>query len=263
MTTDSITTENLTTDVPDGTALPLHVRRPAPPQTQKPTAVIVAHELFGVNPDIDGVLDGLAAAGHLAVAPEFYHRATAAGRWLPRDDQGRDEGFDLLHGLTREHALVDVEATMDWLTSQPGVRQVAMVGFSAGGHLAYLAACRLPVALTVVLYGGWLPTTDIPLSRPTATLSLTAGIAGRLVYLVGEADPLIPAHDRTAIERALREAHVRYELVAYPGVKHAFFWPGTPAFDEAARDDAWRRILTAVDDADGVRAGAAATRPAR
>ena len=29
----------------------------------------------------------------------------------------------------------------------------------------------------------------------------------------------------------------------YPGTGHAFFWPDTPAFSQAARDDAWARVL--------------------
>jgi dienelactone hydrolase len=42
-----------------------------------PAGVIVAHELFGVNPDIRGVADDLARAGFLTIAPEFYHRDAA------------------------------------------------------------------------------------------------------------------------------------------------------------------------------------------
>ena len=94
-----------------------------------------------------------------------------------------------------------------------------------------------------MLYGGWLPTTDIPLSRPTPTLDLTAGISGRLVYLVGEDDALIDAGQRGQIRAALERAGVAHELVTYPGVAHAFFWPGTPTYDQRARDDAWSRIL--------------------
>jgi carboxymethylenebutenolidase len=56
--------------------------------------VIVAHELFGVNPDIRGVADDLAAAGYLAIAPEFYHRDAPLGRWLERDDAGREARDD-------------------------------------------------------------------------------------------------------------------------------------------------------------------------
>jgi carboxymethylenebutenolidase len=225
----------------DGTSLPVYVARPAADPAR--TGVIVAHELFGVSPDIRGVADDLAGAGYLAVAPEFYHRDAPPGRWLERDDAGRQEGFGYLRRLGREQALADVAAAMAWLGAEPGIERVAVVGFSAGGHLSYLAACRLPVSRTAVLYGGWLPGTDIPLGQPEPTLALTPGITGRLLYLVGEHDTLIDARQREQIRAALAAAGVDHELVAYPGVQHAFFWPGTPPFSQAARDDAWRRIL--------------------
>jgi carboxymethylenebutenolidase len=237
MTTDT------TVQIPvgDGTTMPAYLARPAAGPAA--TGVIVAHELFGVNPGIRGVADGLAAAGYLTIAPEFYHRDAPPGRWLERDDAGREEGFKLLHRLHRDQALADVAAGIGWLRSQPAIGRIAMVGFSAGGHLSYLAACRLPIAAAAVLYGGWLPTTDIPMSQPTPTLDLTPGITGRLLYLVGEEDALIDAGQRHQIHAALHAAGVEHELVSYPGTAHAFFWPGTPAFSGAARDDAWSRIL--------------------
>jgi carboxymethylenebutenolidase len=118
-----------------------------------------------------------------------------------------------------------------------------VAGFSAGGHLSYLAACRLPVSRTAVLYGGWLTSTDIPMSLPTPTLDLTPGITGRILYLVGEDDALIDAGQREQIRAALAAAGADHELVSYPGVGHAFFWPGTSPFSREARDDACRRIV--------------------
>src|SRR5580693_9284483 len=182
-------------------------------------------------------------SGYQCIAPEFDHRDTRPGHWLGRDDAGRQEGFALLHRLTREQALADVAAASDWLRAVPGIEHVAMIGFSAGGHLSYLAACRLPLAATAVLYGGWLPTTDIPMSQPSPTLDLTPEISGRILYLTGEDDALIDAGQRRQIRDALQAAGVNHELVAYPGAAHAFFWPGTPPFNQEARDDAWSRIL--------------------
>src|SRR3984885_11211926 len=127
--------------VEDGTSLPAYLARPA--TDAAPTGVIVAHELFGVNPDIRGGADDLTRAGFLTIAPEFYHRDAAPGRWLERDDAGRQEGFGYLHRLRRDQALADVAASLQWLKSEPGVEQVAMGGFSAGGHLRYLAACSV------------------------------------------------------------------------------------------------------------------------
>jgi carboxymethylenebutenolidase len=123
--------------VEDGTSLPAYLARPA--TDPAPAGVIVAHELFGVNPDIRGVADDLAGAGFLTIAPEFYHRDAAPGHWLERDDAGRQEGFGYLHRLRRDQALADVAASLQWLKSEPGIEQVAIVGFSAGGHLSYLA----------------------------------------------------------------------------------------------------------------------------
>jgi len=227
--------------VEDGTTLPAYLARPA--RAPAPVGVIVAHELFGVNPDIRGVADDLAGAGFLTIAPEFYHRDATPGRWLERDDAGREEGFGYLHRLRRDQALADVAAGLEWLRSQPRIERVGVIGFSAGGHLSYLAACRLPVSRTAVLYGGWLPSTDIPMSQPIPTLDLTPGITGRILYLVGEDDTLIDAGQRDQIRAALAAAGVVHELVSYPGVGHAFFWPGTPPFNQEARDDAWRRIM--------------------
>jgi len=227
--------------VADGSMLTAHVARPA--TVPAATGVIVAHELFGVNPDIQGVLRDLAAAGYLAIAPEFYHRDAPPGHWLERDDEGRSEGFKLLHGLSRQQALDDVAACIAWLRAQWAIERVAMIGFSAGGHLAYLAASQLPLRRTAVLYGGWLPSTEIPLGQPSPTLDLTPEITGRLLYVVGEDDALINAAERAYIRDALRAAGVDHEFAVYPGTGHAFFWPGTPAFNRAARDDAWSRVL--------------------
>jgi carboxymethylenebutenolidase len=230
--------------VPDGTTLPAYVARPA--GRPAPTAVIVVHELFGVNPDIRGVADDLAAAGYLAAAPEFYHRDAPAGVWLARDDAGRTEGFRLLGRLTRAQALDDIAAAVACLEHEPGIERVAVIGFSAGGNLAYLAACESPgIDVAAVVYGGWLtaPAGPVPLSGPTPTLDLTPGIRGKLLYLVGEEDFLIDATQREAIGAALRQAGVDHELVLYPGTGHAFFWPGTPEYRQQSRDDAWARIL--------------------
>ncbi len=60
---------------------------------------------------------------------------------------------------------------------------------------------------------------------------------------MGDDDALIDAAQRRQIGDALHAAGIEHDLVSYPGAEHAFFWPGTPAFNELARDAAWSRIL--------------------
>jgi len=225
-------------------AMGAYLARPAATCTYP--GVIVAHELFGVTAEIRAITDQIAELGYTAIAPEFYHRTAAAGTELTKDEPGRAAGFKLMGQLTRDQAINDVRATMRYLSAQPGATgQSAMVGFSLGGHIAYLAATQLDLAATAVLYGGWIPTGDIPLSQPEPTITLTPGIAehgGRLLFLVGDQDQLIGADQRRQLGHALTAAGVRHELIVYPDTPHAFFWEDADTYRRAARDDAWRRI---------------------
>src|SRR6266536_3117420 len=77
----------------------------AVPDGQGPfPAVVVAHDRFGLNPHAKGIANRLAAAGFYALAPNFY--AVTRGRVHPGG--------------------------------------VGLLGFSMGGRLAFLAACRNP-----------------------------------------------------------------------------------------------------------------------
>jgi len=236
--------EILVEDDPEPSRMGAYLARPAAEGTYP--GVIVAHELFGVTAEIRIVTDQIAELGYTAVAPEFYHRTAAAGTELSKDEDGRGAGFKLMGQLTRDQAVSDVRASMRYLSTRPDANgQIAVVGFSLGGHIAYLAATQLDLAATAVLYGGWIPSSDIPLSQPEPTITLTPGIAehgGRLLFLVGEQDQLIAADQRRRLEDALTAADVRHELVVYPDTPHAFFWEGTDTFRPTSRDDAWRRV---------------------
>lgn len=65
---------------------------------------------------------------------------------------------------------------------------------------------------------------------------------------MGEDDALIDAAQQAEIGGALRAAGTDHEIVSYPGTAHAFFWAGTPAFNQTARDDAWSRILAMLEE---------------
>ncbi|MFI6319238.1 dienelactone hydrolase family protein [Nonomuraea sp. NPDC050556] len=212
-----------------------YVARPRVPGSYP--GVIVAHQLFGVTADIREAADRIAALGYVAIAPEFYHRAEP-GVELAADDAGRERGFALMNTLTREGVLADVRAAMDYLGT---ARPVGMLGLSMGGHLAYYAATQVDLAVTVVLYAGWLTGTDIPVSRPSPTLELTGGIRGRLLYLVGSDDHVITAEQRQRIAARLEADGVDHEMIVYPGAAHAFLSTDVPAAEEA-----WKTIEEAL-----------------
>lgn len=215
----------------------------ARPATAEPTgSIIVGMELFGVSAHVRDVCDRLAALGYLAVAPDLYHRS-APGIELAADDRGRERGFELLQQLTRPQALEDIRGTIAFLAER-GIPLVGMVGLSVGGHLAYLAAAHLDLPGVAVFYGGWIPTTDITISRPEATITATPAITGRVLMLVGGNDPIIPPEHRREIDDALRAAAVDYELIEYPGAGHGFLCDRRDSFHPEAAHQAWNHLTS-------------------
>ncbi|MFC1413183.1 dienelactone hydrolase family protein [Streptacidiphilus sp. N1-12] len=241
MTTQSATgpyaiqVEHVDVRVGEGPPMGAYLARPADPGPFP--GVVVGMELFGVDAAVRDVCDRLAGLGFVALAPDLHHR-TAPGEELARDPAGRERGFELLGLMTRTTVLQDVGACIDHLRAS-GSEPVSMVGLSLGGHIAYLAATAFDLAAVAVLYGGWLPTTDIPLGRPQPTLSLTPSITGKVLFLVGEDDQVVPPGHRSEIADALREAGVDHEVVVYPGAGHGFL-----NTDPAAAADAWQRVHT-------------------
>lgn len=238
MPSQPILTHSVDIAVSDGGSMACYVARPAGPGAY--AGVLVAGELFGLSAHVRDVCERLAALGYLAVAPDLYHR-TAPGIELAHDAEGRERGFELLHRMTRAQALSDVRAAMAYLRAG-GAERVGMVGLSLGGHVAYLAATEFDLAAVAVLYGGWLPTTEIALSQPEPTLDRTSGITGRLLVLIGADDHAIPPEHRRAIAEALRAAGVRHEVVEFPGASHGFLCNRRDTFEPRAAAGAWRRI---------------------
>ncbi|WP_208800291.1 dienelactone hydrolase family protein [Microbispora triticiradicis] len=83
-------------------------------------------------------------------------------------------------------------------------------------HIAYPAATEFDLAAVAVFYGGWLPTTDIPIGRLELTLSPTSRIIGHVLFPVGDNDHVVPSGQQREIADALRETDVRHEIVVSP-----------------------------------------------
>jgi carboxymethylenebutenolidase len=236
--------ERVTVPVDGQPSMGAYLVRPSAP-SQYP-AVLIGMELFGVTQHIRNIADRLAEQGYLVMAPDFYHRAEP-GVELTYDQNGRTRGFELLHRLSRAEALQDVSAVMRFLKQRRDFRgRIGFLGFSVGGHIGYLASTQLDIAACACFYAGWLPNTEVELSQPKPTLTLTSGIAGnggRLLYFVGGKDFLVTPPQRAEIACALQDANVRHEMVVYPDAQHGFFCDERDTFDKTSRDDAWKRVL--------------------
>ncbi|GAA4304683.1 dienelactone hydrolase family protein [Compostibacter hankyongensis] len=225
---------------------PMTIYTAQPDDGKKHPAVIVVMELFGVNDNIRDITNKIAELGYIAVAPDFYHRTKRPGD-IPYGDQGRAYGFEQLNQLTRQHVWTDTDAAIASLKSMPGFNhKIGIVGFSVGGHMAFLAAAKFPFSAVACFYGGWLTNTEIPISRPDPTVTLTKDLVAngsRLIYFAGGKDPHITQDQLEAMETVFETEKLAYQLVVYPGSSHGFFCDRRPDdYNAADHDDAWQRL---------------------
>ncbi|MEZ5560524.1 MAG: dienelactone hydrolase family protein [Pseudomonadales bacterium] len=115
-------------------------------------AVVVIQEIFGVNQHIREVVEGYAADGYFAIAPQIFDRVERnieLGYQQPDMGRGIEIAFQKLDPAL---ALQDVQAAID-AASVHG--KVGVVGYCFGGLLTWRAACELDgVAAAASYYGG-------------------------------------------------------------------------------------------------------------
>lgn len=158
--------------------------------------LVVCQEIFGVNGHIRGVVDRYAEAGYLAVAPALFDRAEREVE-LGYDADDVSAGRALRGEIDWEQALADVAVSLDAVAAGG---KIGVVGYCWGGSVAWLAACRLPLAAAVCYYGGQI--NDFRDEKP--------GCPAMLHF--GEEDGQIPPEHVAAI----RAARPEVEVFTYP-----------------------------------------------
>jgi len=210
-------------------------------------AVLVLPEVFGLNGWVRSIADRLAEDGYAALALPIFAR-TAPGLELGYGAADLAAGREHRDQVTAAGVLADARRAIAWLQRQEGLldRPVACVGFCFGGHLSLLVATLAEVALTCDCYGA-----RVSSFRPGGgppTLEVLPQIAGDLLCLCGEQDPLIPAEERAAIAAALQASasRRRRELVVLPGAGHGFLCDQRDDFRPDAAARGWQLLLGAL-----------------
>jgi len=182
----------------------------ARPEGQAKAAVVVIQEIFGVNPGIRRKADDWAAKGYLAIAPDMFWRFAPRFEADPDIKAELDEAMELRGRFDLDASARDVEAAIRYARGQ-GAEKVGVVGFCAGGSVAYLAATRTDADASVGYYG-----------RQIADyLGEAHAIARPLLLHFGDADPSIPKEMRDKVRLALG-GNPRVTIHDYAGAGHGF-----------------------------------------
>jgi carboxymethylenebutenolidase len=207
--------------------IPAYLSRP--PKKKAAPGVLVIHEVFGLNDHIRSVADRIAAAGYVALAPQFFARASSPPAQNDTDMQAIRRAAS---AIKTEDAIKDMQAALDFLKADKGVKhKFASIGFCMGGGYSYqLATHTHDLAGAVIFYGR----TPIDLV-PQVSCPILAHFGGKDTGLM-QTEP--------AWEDAMRKAGKSLDVKVYPEAGHGFFNDTRPtAYDAEAAADAWQRVL--------------------
>ena len=221
--------KSLQVTTPDG-SFQAYVARP---KRLPAPAVVVLHEVFGVNEDMRATCAEFADAGYIAVCPELFWRqergvdlsVTAAPDW--------EKGIKLYQAFDLDAGVRDVIATVDAARQvADGSGKVAVMGYCLGGLLTFLTLARGSVDAGVAWHGG----------RTEEFVSEAGNIRAPLLMHLAEADEFIPAQAQQKIKDALANKP-QVDIYSYAGCRHAFARHGGTHYNADAARTANARTL--------------------
>lgn len=185
--------------------------------------VVVIQEWWGLNAQICGIADRLAAAGFNALAPDLYEGRVA---------QDADEASHMMNGLDFPQAThQDLRGAVEHLKGLGG--KLGVMGYCMGGALAVATAVHVPGVTAVVCYYG------IPPKDFADPASIRIPFLGHFAKRDDWCTPAAVA----ALEQALLAGGGQPEIHHYDA-DHAFCNERRPeVYDAAAAALAWERTL--------------------
>lgn len=185
---------------PDGKSVDGYLAEPA--GGGKAPGVVVIQEWWGLNDQIRGVADKLAADGYRALVPDLYRgKSTVEAK----------EAEHLMTGLNfGDAAAQDIRGAVQYLKSS-GSAKAAVTGFCMGGALTILSAVNVPEADATVPWYGFPPLEYVDASKIKAPMMAHWALQ----------DEFFPIAKVEELEKKLKAAGVHFDFYRYPA-KHAF-----------------------------------------
>ena len=228
---------DVTIKVADGT-IPGYRAMPA---TGGPFPVIlVAPEVFGMNPYMKDVVRRLAKAGYYAITPDVYARKADLAK-IPNIA----EIIPIVNAKADTEMMSDFDATVAFAraSGKADVDKLGMTGFCRGGRTTWMYAAHNPKLRAGVAWYGSLggKTSD---AMPKHPLDLAKEVKAPVLGLYGAKDSGIPLADVDRMRDALKDSGSKSEFVVYAGAGHGFnadFRPDDYRKQDA--EDGWKRML--------------------
>jgi carboxymethylenebutenolidase len=198
------------------------------PAADPAPAVVVLHEVFGVNDDIRQTCDTLASQGFIAVAPELFWRQEHDVDLSVTSEADWQKGLALYTAYNRDEGVEDVAATVAAARVLRGsTGKVGVMGYCLGGLMTFLTAARGSVDAAIAFHGG----------DTESYLGEASAVTAPFLMHLAEEDEYISKAAQAAIKAAFAGMS-NVTIYSYPGCSHAFSRHGGAHYDAAAADAA-------------------------
>jgi carboxymethylenebutenolidase len=209
-------------------------------------AVLFYMDGIGIRPVLREMADRLAENGYYVLLPNMFYRAGRATPIVVAEvlrPENRAALMELVSSLTPERVVSDAGAFLEFLATQKEVRSgspVGLTGYCMGGAMVVRTAAHYPerVASAASFHGGRLAT-----ALPDSPHHLVGRITAELYFGHADQDHGMTPQDIARLEDALQKAGSCYQAELYPGALHGFTMPDLPAYNKAACDQHWERLL--------------------
>jgi carboxymethylenebutenolidase len=187
-------------------------------------AIVVIHEWWGLNTNVELWADRLASAGWAAIAVDLYGTVATT----------RDEAMAAMKAVDETKAAATITAAFDFAKTDPRIAATkrAVIGWCFGGGWSLKTALAHPDLDAAIMYYGQLELDPTKLGA----------FKGQLLGIFGEQDQGIPPAKVREFEAALKTANVPAEIHIYPA-DHAFANPSNPKYDQVNAAAAWTQVL--------------------
>ncbi|MBQ1122142.1 MULTISPECIES: dienelactone hydrolase family protein [Streptomyces] len=212
--------------------------------------VLMYADAFGIRPVLREMARELADHGYYVLVPNFFYRHGPTPVIELPEHIGEEvrpaiiaQLMPLIEEHTAERILSDADACLSFLTAQPEVAAgpFAVTGYCIGGLLALRTAAAHPDQVAAVAGFHGPVGADGPDSLRRLLSPLTAQVH------LGHAETDMAPESLAELNQALDAAGVQYTSEIYPGTVHGFTMSDTDAFDPAALQLHWDRLLPLLD----------------
>ena len=187
-------------------------------------AVVVLHEVFGVNADIRKTCDELAGEGFIAVAPDLFWRQEPGVDLGVTSEPDWQHGLRLYQAYDRDAGVGDIRDTLDVVARLPDCTgKLAVQGYCFGALMTFLTAVRGRVDAAVAYHG----------ADTEKYLGEVDNLSAPLLMHLGEEDEFISKAAQAQIKAALADK-LNAIVYGYPGQRHAFARHKGAHYDPAA-----------------------------